>query len=325
MDGIVREPYIPEAIKQLRRINKDDLNRRRLARDIEEENGGAGVYNVDLKEDYILKDDDWKHDRVPELLNGKNVYDFIDPDIESKLAALEEEEEKLEANGYYDSDESVEDLEEANIRMKADMIREKRALIMNESKMRKSLKNRALIPRSAKAKKLSEMENHLDSLGFDTTAITARARSKSRGRSAVRSATRTEDAMDLDVPVGRDISKAKSRARSQSNRREDGVTDLTARSKAERLAKLGQKKMNRMARQGEADRHTTAALPKHLVSVFAKVILLYSRIISSLESAVLARRAGDSCAPSSSYLQDAISTHEHLMFRSPKMEQKKFL
>jgi len=266
LGGIVREPYIPEAVKQLRKFDRDDPHRRRLARDIEEENGGAGVYNVDLKQDYLLEDDDWKHDRVPEVLNGKNVYDFIDPDIDAKLAALEEEEEKLEADGYYESDESTENPEEANIRMKADLIREKRALIMNENKMRKSLKNRAVIPRSAKAKKLSEMENHLDSLGFDTTAIAARARSQPRGRSALRSRTGTEDAMDVDTPVSSEALRSKSRARSQSNRREDGITNVAARSKAERLAKLGQKKMNRNARQGEADRHTTAALPKHLVS-----------------------------------------------------------
>lgn len=59
--------------------------------------------------------------------------------------------------------------------------------------------------------------------------------------------------------------RAKSRARSQSNRRDDGVTNETARTKAERAQKLSQRKMNRMARQGEADRHVAAAMPKHLV------------------------------------------------------------
>ena len=268
LGGIVREPFIPDAIKALKKFNKDDPDRRRLARDIEEENGGAGVFNVDLKQDYLLEDDEWKYDRVPEVVNGKNVYDFIDPDIESKLAALEEEEEKLEANGYYDSDDSVEDADEADIRMKAHLIRQKRDEIMTEAKMRKSLKNRAVIPRTAKAKKLSAMEDHLDKLGFDTMAISARARARSRGRSTARSRVGTEDVMDLDTPAASENAlRAKSRARSQSNRREDGVADLTARSKAERLAKLGQKKMNRMARQGEADRHTSAALPKHLVSL----------------------------------------------------------
>ena len=266
LGGVTREPYIPEAVKQLRKFNREDPDGPKLARDIEEENGGAGVYNVDLKQKYMLESDDWKHDRVPEVFDGKNVYDFIDPDIESKLEALEEEEEKLDAEGYYQSDDSLEDAEDANIRMKADLIRKKRQLIMNEARMRKSLKNRAVIPRTAMRKKLSAMENHLDRLGFDTTAVTARARSQSRGRTVLKSKIATEDDMDVDTSLSTDGQEAKSRARSQSNRREDGITNLTARSKADRMAKVGQRKMNRMARQGEADRHTTAALPKHLVS-----------------------------------------------------------
>ena len=273
LGGITRESYIPDAVKKLRKFSKDDPNRRRLARDIEEESGGAGVYNINLKDQYKLDDEDWKYDRVPEVFDGKNVADFIDPDIETKLAALEAEEEKLEATGYYDSDDSLEDADNANIRMQADLIREKREEIRNEARMRKSLKNRALIPRRSQPKKLSVMEDSLDKLGFDTSAVSARAGSQSRGRSALRSQTDTTDgdAMDVDTPVGSkmDVLRAKSRARSQSNRRDDGVTDEAARSKAERLNKLGQKKMNRMARQGEADRHTTAALPKHLVGLLS--------------------------------------------------------
>lgn len=267
LGGVVREAYIPDAVRNLKKYNKEDPSRPKLARDIEEENGGAGVYNVNLKESYKLDDDNWKNDKIPEVFDGKNVFDYIDPDIEAKLATLEEEEEKLEAEGYYDSDESVEDASEADIRMKAELIREKIALIRNEAKMRKSLKNRAMMPRSAKSKKLSEMEDHLDRLGFDTTAIVARARSKSRGRSNARSRAETDDAMDVDMPPAADLARSKSRARTQSNRREDGVTTFAARSKAEKLAKLSQIKMNRMARQGEADRHIPNAMPKHLVSV----------------------------------------------------------
>ncbi|PGH00875.1 nucleolar GTP-binding protein [Blastomyces parvus] len=279
MGGVVRETFIPEAVHSLRKYDKDDPERRRLARDTEEENGGAGVFNVDLKENYALANDEWKHDKIPEVWNGKNIYDFVDPDIESKLAALEEEEEKLEAEGYYDSDESVEDVEEADIRMKAELIREKRQLIRNESKMRKSLKNRALIPRSAKARKLSEMQSHLQSIGYDATSATSRAQGQlqSQAQSRGRSATRSEnldpaDAMDIDGN-GEDarkelLQRAKSRARSlgPTNRRNDGITDMKTRNKADKMAKLAQIKMNRMARQGEADRHETASLAKHLFS-----------------------------------------------------------
>lgn len=40
-------------------------------------------------------------------MDGKNIADFIDPDIEEKLEALEREEEKLVAEGFYDSEEEM--------------------------------------------------------------------------------------------------------------------------------------------------------------------------------------------------------------------------
>lgn len=278
MGGAQRETFIPDAVHNLKKYDKEDPERRKLERDIEEENGGAGVYNIDLKKTYDLANEDWKHDNIPEMWNGKNIYDFVDPDIEAKLATLEEEEDKLQEDGYYDSDDSVEDAEDADIRMKADLIREKRAMMRNEARMRKSLKNRAAIPRSAKAKKLSQMEEALDSAGYDIDAVSSRARSQSqhtRGRPLTRDADDNGagddgddgDAMDVDNHDPRKaIAKAKARARSQAptNRLEDGVANPIQRTKADRLKKLGQKKMNRMARQGEADRHTTASLPKHL-------------------------------------------------------------
>ncbi|KAG9246540.1 nucleolar GTP-binding protein-like protein [Calycina marina] len=264
MDGKVLPTFIPEAVKQMRKYDKTDPERRKLARDLEEEEGGAGVYNVDLKDKYMLENDEWKHDKIPEIYDGKNVYDFIDPDIEQKMLALEEEEEKLEAEGFYDSDEELEDAEDVEIRRKAELIREKRQLIRNEAKMKKSLKNRAIIPRTKTRKNLVDMEDHLDQLGLDTTSLGTRARS--RGRSVVRSRGTTEDVMDVDDPAYEAKMRAKSRARSQSNRRDDGVTNEVSRTKAERAQKLSQRKMNRMARQGEADRHVAAAMPKHLFS-----------------------------------------------------------
>lgn len=43
---------------------------------------------------------------VREIWQGKNIIDFIDPDIAEKFEALEREEEKFEAKGFYDSDDS---------------------------------------------------------------------------------------------------------------------------------------------------------------------------------------------------------------------------
>jgi nucleolar GTP-binding protein len=269
LGGVVRERFIPEAVRngQVHKYDKSDPDRRKLERDIEEENGGPGVYNIDLKKSYDLADADWRHDKVPEFFNGKNVADFVDPEIEAKLAELEAEEERLEAEGYYDDSESMEDEDDADIRMKADLIRDKKTLMMNDARMRKSLKNRAVIPRSKKVRTVSEMKKRFDSIGLDSSAPTQRARAQIRNAPPPSAA---DDFMEVDTPSTR----ARSISRTpKTNRLTDGlaasktgVADPARRDKTERMAKLGQRKMNRMARQGEADRHVAAAMPKHLFS-----------------------------------------------------------
>lgn len=137
-DDVVREAFIPEAVKARRKYDPEDPMRPRLEKDIEAEEGGPGVYSVNMKsaysafifflghfiilrlladrlidlssfylENYILANDEWKNDIIPEIMDGKNIADFIDPDIEAKLEALEREEEKLEAEGFYDSEEEI--------------------------------------------------------------------------------------------------------------------------------------------------------------------------------------------------------------------------
>lgn len=63
----------------------------------QEENGGAGVYSADLRKHYMLDNPSWKRDIMPEIIEGKNILDYVDPEIEAKLEALEMEEEALAA------------------------------------------------------------------------------------------------------------------------------------------------------------------------------------------------------------------------------------
>ena len=60
-----------------------------------------------LIENYILANPEWKMDRMPEIVDGKNIADFIDSDIAEKLEALEREEEKLQAEGFYESGSDI--------------------------------------------------------------------------------------------------------------------------------------------------------------------------------------------------------------------------
>lgn len=52
-----------------------------------------------------LKNPDEKHDTLPEIWQGHNIVDYIDPDIMEKLDVLEKEEEGREKAGFYDNDE----------------------------------------------------------------------------------------------------------------------------------------------------------------------------------------------------------------------------
>ncbi len=67
-----------------------------LAR-LQEEQGGAGVYSADLRARYGLKDPAWRYDIMPEIAEGRNVADFVDPDIAARLVALDAEEDALAA------------------------------------------------------------------------------------------------------------------------------------------------------------------------------------------------------------------------------------
>ena len=53
--------------------------KRKLARDLEIEMGED--YYMDMREHWDLAKGDEKHDILPEIYLGKNVADFIDPDI----------------------------------------------------------------------------------------------------------------------------------------------------------------------------------------------------------------------------------------------------
>ncbi|GME77722.1 unnamed protein product [Ambrosiozyma monospora] len=195
---------------------------------------------------------------MPEILDGKNVYDFLDPEIAAKLAALEEEEERLEQEGFYDSDEEeMEDPEIDDIKEKAQWIRNKQKMMINEARSRKALNNKSLMPRSKVSKSYSELEDHMYHVGHDVSKLKekklASARKQKLSGSDIMRAHAAKGSKK-HMPVG------------QTDRLNDGLTDGGLRSQAERIAKMERRERNRNAKAGESDRRTTAALPKHLFS-----------------------------------------------------------
>lgn len=64
--------------------------------------------SLPLAENYILDNDDWKYDVMPEFMDGKNVADFFSADIAEQLTKLEAEEERLDGEGFYESGDEEE-------------------------------------------------------------------------------------------------------------------------------------------------------------------------------------------------------------------------
>ena len=258
-DNIARLPNIPAETKTRVKYDKNDPNRRRLEKDIEADNGGAGVFNVDVKKKYLLEDDEWKYDKIPEFLDGHNVADFIDPEIEEKLEALEREEERLEAEGFYQSDEEILDDDEEVLRTAADAIRDRKKLIVQAHRAARG-RTRPTLPKTAAAKfnTVSDMGEHLESMGLDPTDATERTR-LAAGRKRTRAETVPDQAVK-DVEVGE---RDEVLADQMSNL---GFRNVKQKLESEKQHKKVQTQASKMGKRGESDRQIQTKMPRHLFS-----------------------------------------------------------
>ncbi|KAK5776197.1 hypothetical protein PVK06_044156 [Gossypium arboreum] len=256
-----RPACISQAVLETKAKQAAEKEKRKTEKDLEDENGGAGVYSASLRKNYILSNDEWKEDIMPEILDGHNVYDFIDPDILLRLEELEREEglrqeeeegDDFEMDGQELSPEEQEALAE---------IRKKKSMLIQQHRMKKS---------TAESRPLS-------SLGLDPSLAINRARSKSRGRKRERSVDRREgddgDAMDIYDNQASKKLRLRSTSWSRSRSRPpsevvpgEGLKDSAQKVNAIKLAKKSVLKRNKNARRGEADRVIPTLKPKHLFS-----------------------------------------------------------
>ena len=121
---------------------------------------------------------------IPEVWNGHNVADYVDPDILEKLEELEREEEAREKAGVYDSDMEDDDEETKEIHELAEKIREKKKLMKNERRMNNTKK--PVVPRTAEPKKrersVSRLKKEFEDLGVDMTGTEEAGFAKAGGK-----------------------------------------------------------------------------------------------------------------------------------------------
>lgn len=228
----------------------------------EEEDFDPTVFGPDYREQYMLDNPDWRFDIRPEILDGKNVYDYIDPEIEKLLEELEREEEEREAalEAQMDEEDGVELTEEQEEIL--GKIREKKSLILQHHRKNKTTaSNKPVVPRPHAPRGVDDFEEHLKEMGIDADKAVERARERSRSRSESRVGRKRTRSMDPE-----EAQKKKARGASRSQTPGDGFKDPKHKERAESLAHKAQKKMNKLARAGESDRKILTSMPKHLFS-----------------------------------------------------------
>ncbi|KAK2536507.1 Gtpbp4 [Columba guinea] len=186
-DNKERLPFIPEGVVARKKRMEVDTPKRKLERDIELEMGDD--YVLDLQKYWDLMNSSEKYDKIPEIWEGHNILDYIDPDI----------------------------------------MRVQRKVL----------------------------EKEMTDLGLDMTNKDD-AHYVRRSRSATRKRKRDESETPKSV--------ARSRSCSRTPRDVSGLRDEKMVKKVKTMAKKAQKKMNRLGRKGESDRHIFDLKPKHLLA-----------------------------------------------------------
>ncbi|CAH0404378.1 unnamed protein product [Chilo suppressalis] len=258
-DAKIRPPVIPANVLMKKQQAQEKENRKRkLEREIELEMGDD--YVLDLQKNYAEIAEEERHDPIPEFWEGHNIADYIDPEIFDKLAQLERDEELREAGGLYavpkiELDETMMEIKEL-----ARQIRNKKAILKDESRLTKQ-STKPVMPRTSRARvkdrSTGKLREEMEKLGVDMSSTQsahysqARSRSRSRSQSALAAKRARADS------TGRSVSRP---ARDQQ-----GLKDTTMQRKAKNMAHVAiAKKTKKMGLKGEADRFIGTKMPKHL-------------------------------------------------------------
>lgn len=243
-------PYIPGALIERRRKGlKAIAEGEKTERDLELELGDD--YSLDLKKKYDLPEEE-RYDVAPEVWQGLNVADFVDPKIIERLQQLEEEEKRREEEGFYELS-SDDDDDTQDIRLLAKEIREKKAIMKAEARLDHTTKPRKTRSQT-RTRSVNGLKSSMSSLGVDLDSDGDAHFEDAAQRSASREARRpklTEPANDRSVS---EVSRSESCMRPK-------MID-----KARKLKVKSQLSRRTLARKGEADRSIPNLRSKHLLS-----------------------------------------------------------
>mmetsp|Transcript_40231 Transcript_40231/g.96403 ORF Transcript_40231/g.96403 Transcript_40231/m.96403 type:complete len:646 (-) Transcript_40231:183-2120(-) len=259
-----RPAFIPPTLQQQKEAKMEvegedsDSEEFMTEKELRDLNGGSGVYSTDYRKQWILENEAWRYDAPPEIVDGMNVADYIDPDIEAKVAALEAEEDLLLRAFEMTPEERA---REAEWSVMSEKLTQVRRIIRYKKSTHHSRRDMGRKEPRKIRKSLAMVEDALRDLGRDPSLV--RERALSRKSEKVR-AKRRAYSLTPEAEAARSVSRSRSLKPSRESLSLHRPAD---KEKAGQLRAKAFKVMFRKSKigmKGEADRHVPTKKPKHL-------------------------------------------------------------
>ena len=268
---------MPEEVKEKIRENKIGkflnlpFRKRKTLRDVQDEMGGAGVFNFPNQEHFMLENPDWKYDKVPEIWNGMNIIDYVDPDIEKKLQELElEEDQRLrqlaESRNWDEELRAEQEWKEGKDLMRE--IEEEKKMVKNSRRIQGNTRKKVNKDREAM---LEELRDRLDKKGQKGREVMKKViRSRKLRNKKRMKERRIRDPNAIEEETVESQGKKIVRRRNSQNPRDRSVSrraEFTNKNyKGEKMKRKIQKKIFKAGLKGDGDRGIYTKKPKHLFS-----------------------------------------------------------
>eukprot|EP00758_Cryptobia_borreli_P004479 Tbor_TRINITY_DN4403_c0_g1::TRINITY_DN4403_c0_g1_i1::g.7948::m.7948/K06943/NOG1; nucleolar GTP-binding protein len=257
-DNIIRESYIPESVRMEEEIPKEQRVRRKTQRDFEWENGGPGRYQRQERLTWDLENPEWNDDIMPGIMDGHNIYDNIDPEINQRLMELEDEEEARVAQLELEQSKAPQHYQISDSTIEAvKFIRDKIKIM----KMDKALKS-TNVRRTHQQKDAIERFN--SRTGSREPSSTMGKGKRARSLSAASEALQRDRSSSSHISTKHTRYESGGRDRTLSVNRGEGFRDINQKLRAIKLSKVMSRSRNRSGKQGEGDRVVNNMMPKHL-------------------------------------------------------------
>ena len=275
-----RKNMIPEEISEEKFLREDNIHilekkiKNNPIKDIIEKNGGTGIYYFPQREEFKLENPDWNYDIWPEIMDGKNVFDFIDKDILSKVEALEkEEEDNMNDNDLNDDDSNSSDLDDDLIEAHEKVMKNQKLIRERHELVKKNKVPKRLIGDTATEKFMDNVRPDLKEKGKEIRLLALKKgrEKKEKLRKSLKKDAEIDNKDNIDIEENNlinddmdiDDDNIKIKKRKVNNEEEKKIKIEEQKKKTlSRMQRKIQRNWSRKAIVNEADRHIGDKKPK---------------------------------------------------------------